>query len=53
MAGVEGLEPPASWSQIKRSSQTELHPDVEQHTGFEPVPSACGARYEIWTHITY
>ena len=32
--GVTGFEPAASWSQTRRSSQTEPHPDVPFTYGF-------------------
>ena len=35
--GVTGFEPAASWSQTRRSSQTEPHPDVLQHHFYEVV----------------
>jgi hypothetical protein len=28
--GVRGFEPPTSWSQTKRSSRAELHPELFQ-----------------------
>ena len=35
--GMTGFEPAASWSQTRRSSQTEPHPDVLQHHFYEVV----------------
>ena len=35
--GVTGFEPAASWSQTRRSSQAEPHPDVLQHHFYEVV----------------
>ena len=29
LVGVSGFEPPTSWSQTRRSNQTELHPEVD------------------------
>jgi hypothetical protein len=38
VVGARGLEPPASWSQTMRSSQTELRPEEAEkpsnHAGF-------------------
>ena len=35
--GVKGFEPPTSWSQTRRASQTTLHPDIQKHL-LHPVP---------------
>ena len=32
---MTGLEPATSWSQTKRSSQTELHPVIEKYNNFK------------------
>ena len=47
MVGATGFEPAASWSRTKRSSQTELRPDLASHLfkrtyiSSEPVPAKC------------